>query len=869
MVYLCSDERRATVIREYTDLNGLAFLEVLDGETLPVEERQRTLYVHFIKDPSGLELNEKNVRISGGVRFDDIQVTAVRIAPDPRGAGSGASSGTDAGGDAGNADDDVEHVLIVEVNQPGDFSTYTLSLVEPEGAPPLDRIDPILRAIDFSFKVNCPTEFDCKPVRVCPVEPAAEPALDYLAKDYASLRQLMLDRLATLAPGWRERNPADLGIALVELLAYLGDYASYRQDAIATEAYLRTARNRVSVRRHARLVDYSMHDGCNARAWVHVEVEAGPVKLNKGTPLLTAVSGQPPRIQPGTTEARLALDSGAVIFETKHNARLLPTHNDFRFYTWGERQCCLPRGATQATLRGHLPDLTVGDVLILQEVLGPLSGEDSDADPTHRHAVRLTEVKASQDPIGKCFDPSFEPGSSAAGGDLSLAVTEIKWAAKDALPFPLCVSSNTGDEHESKHVPDVSIALGNIVLADHGRTWEEVDLGQVPRSMLERVRLPQDGDSGSPHDARREPIPPRFRPSLPETPVTQAAPYDHDLEKRPGSAYETMHWKPGEALPAITLRSRVREDDPGLPWEPRRDLLNSGPEANEFVVEVEADGRTLLRFGDGGHGARPREGARFTARYRVGNGERGNLGADALAHIVSDDPAIRSVKNPLPAQGGVEPESIEEVRQKAPYAFRTQERAVTPEDYATRSSEHPQVQRAAATLRWTGSWHTLFVSVDRLGGERVDQEFEDDLSAYLEPFRLAGHDLEIDHPRPVSLEIAARVRVKPGYYRGHVKAALLQRFSNRTLPDGTRGVFHPDHFTFGQTVYLSPLYAAAQAVDGVDSIEITTFQRQDAPGPEGLDRGLLEMGRLEIARLDNDPNYPARGTFALTLEGGK
>ena len=59
-------------------------------------------------------------------------------------------------------------------------------------------------------------------------------------------------------------------MTLVELLAYSADQLSYYQDAVATEAYLGTARRRASVRRHARLVDYAMHDGANARAWVVV-----------------------------------------------------------------------------------------------------------------------------------------------------------------------------------------------------------------------------------------------------------------------------------------------------------------------------------------------------------------------------------------------------------------------------------------------------------------------------------------------------------------------------------------------------------------------------------------------------------------------
>ena len=58
-------------------------------------------------------------------------------------------------------------------------------------------------------------------------------------------------------PDWQERHVPDLGIALVEVLAYVGDYLSYYQDAVATEAYLDTARRRISVRRHARLVDYT------------------------------------------------------------------------------------------------------------------------------------------------------------------------------------------------------------------------------------------------------------------------------------------------------------------------------------------------------------------------------------------------------------------------------------------------------------------------------------------------------------------------------------------------------------------------------------------------------------------------------------
>jgi hypothetical protein len=102
-----------------------------------------------------------------------------------------------------------------------------------------------------------------------------------------------------------------------------------------------------------------------------------------------------------------------------------------------------------------------------------------------------------------------------------------------------------------------------------------------------------------------------------------------------------------------------------------------------------------------------------------------------------------------------------------------------------------------------------------------------------------------------------------------VKAALLEVFSNRDLPDGRRGVFHPDNFTFGQPVYISHLYKAAQMVAGVASVKITTFQRQDNYSTEAIETGKLTLGRLEIARLDNDPNFPKHGVFRIITEGGK
>src|SRR5262249_16882294 len=164
----------------------------------------------------------------------------------------------------------------------------------------------------------------------------------------------------------------------------------------------------------------------------------------------------------------------------------------------------------------------------------------------------------------------------------------------------------------------------------------------------------------------------------------------------------------------------------------------------------ESDGAPQLRFGDGKLGQRPEPGTIFTARYRVGNGAAGNVGADSLFHLTANLPGA-TVRNLLPAWGGQDPESLEDVRQGAPSAFRTQECAVTAADYAEVTERDPGIQRAAATFRWTGSWHTVFLTADRVGGLAVDDAFRQKTKDRVERYRMAGQDLEVDAPRFIAL----------------------------------------------------------------------------------------------------------------------
>jgi hypothetical protein len=853
VIYRCCDDNRRLRVRGRDDVNGIDFLEVLDREAPAGSPRQRMLLVRFVNAAPALD--ETNFAISGGERIDDVEIEWVTRADAPD-----ATLVTPAEAALLAGLPDPDEVLALRTSSSGDYSLYWLHvLASATSLAPPPGIDPLLARVQFSFKVECPSDFDCVPDPDCPSDPGELPAISYLAKDYASFRRLMLDRMAQTIPAWQERNVADLGVALVEMLAYVGDHLSYAQDAVATEGYLGTARRRSSVRRHARFVAYHMHDGSNARCWVQPQIDpqGASVTVTRGDlRFATTVPGFDPVIDPAATgnACQRLLDASPVIFEPMAfgfdaaGAReLFPELQDIGFHDWGDGECCLPEGAVRATLRGDLGNLSPGDVLVFEEVLGPRTGNPADADTARRCAVRLVQVVSGlEDIVAQPPEP----------------ITEIRWADEDALPFALCISSRTRD---GEIVTDVSRARGNILLADHGLSHGDIVLGTVPEPHLWLVGEKCCAQCDEPE---RRAIPPRYRPALPDAPITQAAalardPVGGDLL----SATRLARQSPSQAVPAISLREDGAVID--TVWHAQRDLLPSDASDRHFVVEVEQDGAARLRFGDDRNARRPDSGTHFLADYRIGNGAAGNVGADAIGHVISGVGELIGVRNPLPATGGVEPESMEAARIAAPQAFRRQERAVTEADYADVARRHPAVQRAAATFRWNGHGHTVFVTLDRFGGRPVTAEFRDEMLAFIEPYRMAGYDLEIDQPRFVPIDLELQVCVDRRHFRAAVRQAILAQLSTGRLADGGYGFFHPDNFSFAQPVYLSAIIARVQAVPGVESVEPLLFERQGVPDPSPLETGILSIGRLEIAQLANDRDFPEHGKLELRLGGGR
>jgi predicted phage baseplate assembly protein len=291
--------------------------------------------------------------------------------------------------------------------------------------------------------------------------------------------------------------------------------------------------------------------------------------------------------------------------------------------------------------------------------------------------------------------------------------------------------------------------------------------------------------------------------------------------------------------------------------------------------EYDGDQGDTLRFGDGTFAAQPNDGDAFNVTYRIGMGSAGNLAAGAIQNV---DPSasgfLSTVRNPFAVTNGADAETTQHIQRMAPQAFRAvQFRAVIPSDYEAAAETLPWVLNAGTAFRWTGSWLTVFTTVDPQAGQSSganatlpEQELLIDL---LNRRRLAGYESYAPPPTLVSIDLQITVCVKDGWLSSDVEAGVLARVADAKLPDGTAGFFYADRFTFGTPLYRSNLEAAIQGVDGVNGVLDIEYRQRGAsnvfqPLPE-----VLQFGSNQILRLANDPDYPERGTIRVFPEGGR
>ncbi len=754
---------------------------------------QKTLKVHFLNQIP-LQGTVTAATITGGEAIKIVEVNIINELTD---------WSTDAEG---------QPLLTLTVKQTGDFSFYTLQLTSTS-------LDPFFDRTIFSFKALCPSDLDCesKPP-VCPPLADNIPPIDYLAKDFLSFRKALSDFSALRYPEWKERSEADFGMMFMEALCAVADDLSYTQDRMAAEASLETATQRRSIVRQARLVDYEPLPATASRTMLQFDVSAGVSSLPVG--LVVTAQGAAGEIIPFETGTGLVDPDTGLPKQEEPFAVNSQWNRGINPYWWDDSQRCLSAGVTEMWIRGHGFNFQGGQSLLIE------TAGITTADPKIQEIVNLLDdsTKAAIEETDSLF------------GEM---VTHIFWKSKLKLDHDLTRT----------------ILAGNLVPATQGKRFTET------------FQIPQEEDAPS---LIPSPIPLALvRTGANSTPDYLISQYLYTL-KNGAIAWLGQDDPETAPLPEILLSLGS-----GQAWIWYRKLLNAKPFENAFTVDpvsfrriapnsdrtvmfdYDSDVGDTIRFGDGTFGELPNPEDVFQVTYRVGGGAIGNVAADTITSLDQTFTDVIRVSNPLPATGGSDAEPTERVRRLAPQAFRAKQfRAVRASDYQAAAQSLPWVQRAGTVFRWTGSWLTVFTTPDPLESEVLTVEQHTELIELLNRYRLAGYESYVPSPCYVSLDLEIKVCASPDAFRGDVEADLLVVLSAAKFPNGRTGFFHPDRWSFGQSLERSAIEAAIQSAYGVAGVVSIDYRQRGVtlnykPLPE-----VFAVPIDEILRLDNDNNEP-------------
>jgi predicted phage baseplate assembly protein len=298
-----------------------------------------------------------------------------------------------------------------------------------------------------------------------------------------------------------------------------------------------------------------------------------------------------------------------------------------------------------------------------------------------------------------------------------------------------------------------------------------------------------------------------------------------------------------------SIRVTVREGESDVGWTRVETLLFSGPGDRHYQVRRDELERASLEFGTGTQGMVPPYGVdNVRASYLVGGGSRGNVAPGAivkLGELAGAIPGLKRVGHDEPASGGADREALDVAVLRAPYQFRSQDRAVTAADYEAHALAFG-VDKARAFM---GAWNRLELVVAPAGGGLPSKTLKEQLLRYVDERRVMTTIVEVKDPAYVRVNVELLLTVDPAYFTEQVRSAA---------EGAIRALLTFDAVDFGHVLYVSKLYEAVEALDGVRGLVIRRFEAERDVVEPSLD-GRLAFGDREI---------PILGELSCEANGG-
>jgi hypothetical protein len=297
----------------------------------------------------------------------------------------------------------------------------------------------------------------------------------------------------------------------------------------------------------------------------------------------------------------------------------------------------------------------------------------------------------------------------------------------------------------------------------------------------------------------------------------------------------------------------VDEGSGYVTWTEVEDFDGYGPTSTVYTLD---HGTGLVSFGDGINGKIPLwlsgNGSNLDSAdqtnvmatsYQWGGGSQANSGVGTITTLLASIPNIQGVTNPIISSGGADEESVADAEDRAPMLLRTQNRAVTTDDFAFLAEQTPgaQIVRAQAFPLLNPNFRVLRSSID--GSAQVEAPIPGAVTVfvipqsqqlppvptaatlqlvanYLDQHRLLTCELFVAPPNYRQVRIEVQVIAEPTFDLGTVGTSVLNQllaYFNPLPPGGVNG----DGWDFGGPIYFAETYRQIFDVNGVSLIDGT------------------------------------------------
>ena len=268
-------------------------------------------------------------------------------------------------------------------------------------------------------------------------------------------------------------------------------------------------------------------------------------------------------------------------------------------------------------------------------------------------------------------------------------------------------------------------------------------------------------------------------------------------------------------------------------------------ELNDFVGcrgQIERIGKTVNNLS---LGQIPQTNNTMYVRYRVGGGEDSNIGVNIISTLGTINVVLNgdssninriirnsiSVNNPIPALGGKEEPSIDEVRNLVRYNFSSQNRCVTIKDYQSRIPLMPG--KFGVPFR-SGVWeerNKINVSILALDSNsklttEATSTLKQNIAEYLADYRMINDYVTVKNGRVINLGFEIDIFAEKSVPRGEIISGVISNVTD---------YFDINKWDMGDNIYISQLIENVNNVGGVLNVtDLRVYNKVNENGKYSL-----------------------------------